>query len=44
MEFRSYPLNGKLLKEQKSSAKIYAEKELSNERNNTSSFNRRMPI
>ncbi len=27
MEFRSYPLNGKLLKEQKSSAKIYAEKE-----------------
>jgi hypothetical protein len=31
MEFRSYPLNAKLLKQQKRSAKIYAEKEFSDE-------------
>lgn len=42
MEFRSYPLNGKLLKQQKRSAKIYAEKEFSNELDDVSTFRRRI--
>jgi len=44
MEFRSYPLNRKLLKQQKRSAKIQAEKEFPNEVDDVFTFRRRIPI
>jgi hypothetical protein len=44
MEFPSYPLNGKLLKQQKRSAKIYSEKEFSNETDDVFTFRRRIRI
>ena len=44
MEFRSYPLNGKLLKQQKRGAKIYAEKEFSNEVDDIFTLRRRIPF
>ncbi|SRR6266403_201765 len=44
MEFCGYPLNGKLLKEQKRSAKIYAEKKFSNEPDDIFTFSRRILI
>ena len=44
MEFPSYPLNGKLLKQQKRSAKIYAEKEFCNETDDAFTFRRRIRI
>jgi hypothetical protein len=44
MEFPSYPLNAKLLKQQKRSAKIYAEKEFSNEVDDVFTLSRRILI
>lgn len=44
MKLRSYPLNGKLLKQQKRSAKIYSEEEFSNERDDAFTFSRRSTI
>ena len=40
MEFRSYPLNRKLLKQQKRSAKIDAEKKFSDESDDSFTFRR----